>query len=131
MTDRTASCSCGQLQVRVTSDPLRVSVCHCLACQRRTGSVFGVQARFALSAVTVTGAANEYVRIGDEGSRITFRFCPECGTTVLYTIDRLQDVVAIPVGAFADPTFPGPMYSVYEHRKHGWVSMPAGVERIG
>ena len=81
--------------------------------------------------VTVTGAANEYVRIGDEGSRITFRFCPECGTTVLYTIDRLKDVVAIPVGAFADPTFPGPMYSIYEDRKHGWVSMPAGVERIG
>ena len=131
MTDRTASCSCGQLQVRVTSDPIRVSVCHCLACQRRTGSVFGVQARFSSNAVTVSGAAKEYVRIGDEGSRITFRFCPECGSTVLYTIDRLQDAVAIPVGAFADPTFPDPTFSIYEERMHGWVSMPAGVERIG
>jgi len=115
----------------VTSDPIRVSVCHCLACQRRTGSVFGVQARFSSNAVTVSGAAKEYVRIGDEGSRITFRFCPECGSTVLYTIDRLQDAVAIPVGAFADPTFPDPTFSIYEERMHGWVSMPAGVERIG
>ena len=131
MTDRTASCSCGQLQVRVTSDPLRVSVCHCLACQRRTGSVFGAQARFASSAVTVTGAAKEYVRVGDEGSRITFRFCPTCGSTVFYTVDRLHDAVAIPVGAFADPTFPGPTFSIYDDRMHGWVSMPAGVERIG
>jgi len=131
MTDRTAACSCGQLQAHVTSDPLRVSVCHCLACQRRTGSVFGAQARFASSSVTVAGDANEYVRVGDEGSRITFRFCPECGATVFYTIDRLQDVVAIPVGAFADPTFPSPTFSIYEERMHGWVSMPASVERIG
>jgi hypothetical protein len=131
MTDRTASCSCGQLQVRVTSDPIRVSVCHCLACQRRTGSVFGAQARFPSSSVTVTGAATEYVRVGDEGSRITFRFCAACGSTVFYTAERVPDAVAIPVGAFADPAFPGPAFSIYEERMHGWVSMPAGVERIG
>ena len=131
MMDRTASCSCGQLQVRVTCDPVRVSVCHCLACQRRTGSVFGVQARFPSSSVAVQGTAREYVRVGDEGSRITFRFCPECGSTVFYTAERVHDAVAIPVGAFGDPTFPGPAFSIYEERKHGWVSMPAGVERIG
>jgi hypothetical protein len=47
MNTRTASCSCGQLTVVTAGDPIRVSVCHCLACQRRTGSVFGAQARFA------------------------------------------------------------------------------------
>ena len=131
MTDRTASCSCGQLQAHVTSDPIRVSVCHCLACQRRTGSAFGVQARFASNAVTVTGTAKEYVRVGDEGSRITFRFCPVCGSTVFYTIDRLQDAIAIPVGSFADSPCPSPTFSIYAQRRPGWVSMPAGVERIG
>lgn len=127
---RTASCSCGQLQARVTADPLRVSVCHCLACQRRTGSVFGAQARFAAGAVTITGTSKLFVRVGDEGSRATFRFCPECGSTVYYTAEGLEGVVAIPVGAFADPAFPGPVSSVYEDRKHGWVSMPDGIEHM-
>jgi hypothetical protein len=130
MTIRTATCSCGQLQARVTGDPVRVSVCHCLACQRRTGSVFGAQARFAASAVTVTGTAKEYVRVGDEGSRITFDFCPECGATVLYSGEGMEGFVAIPVGAFADPTFPTPSFSVYEERIHGWVSMPPGIEHM-
>ena len=130
MTDRTASCSCGQLQVHVKSEPIRVSVCHCLACQRRTGSVFGAQARFSPSSVTVTGAAKEYVRVGDGGSRATFRFCPECGSTVFYTAECLVGSIVIPVGAFADPTFPSPTFSVYEERMHSWVSLPPGVEHM-
>ena len=47
MTDRQATCSCGNLIVRTRGEPVRVSICHCLACQKRTGSTFGVQARFA------------------------------------------------------------------------------------
>lgn len=124
MTSRTASCSCGQLQAEVSAEPVRVSVCHCLACQRRTGSVFGAQARFPKEAVTVSGEATEFVRVGDEGSRVTFRFCPLCGATVYYTAEGLDGFVALPVGAFADPSFPAPRVSVYEERKHAWVTVP-------
>ncbi len=47
----TAACSCGGLSIKVTGDPIRVSMCHCLECQRRTGSVFGTQCRYALEKV--------------------------------------------------------------------------------
>ena len=130
MTLRVASCSCGQLQARTAAEPIRVSVCHCLACQRRTGSVFGAQARFPREAVTVTGESNKYVRVGDEGTRITFHFCPMCGATVYYPIGAAEEFVAIPVGAFADPSFPAPTVSVYEERMHSWVAMPQGIEHM-
>lgn len=109
---------------------MRVSVCHCLACQRRTGSVFGAQARFPRLAVTVAGTSAEYVRVGDEGTKSTFRFCPNCGATVYYTMDEMPEAVAIPVGAFAEPSFAAPSFSVYEERMHSWVSMPSGIERM-
>jgi hypothetical protein len=127
---RIASCSCGQLQAQVATEPLRVSVCHCLACQRRTGSVFGAQARFAREAVSISGTSTEFVRIGDEGTEATFRFCPNCGATVYYTMSGMEDAVAIPVGAFADPSFPAPTFSVYEERMHAWVHMPGEIERM-
>lgn len=130
MPPRIASCSCGQLRAEVTTEPLRISVCHCLACQRRTGSVFAAQARFPRGAVSIIGASSEFVRVGDEGTKATFRFCPKCGATVYYTMSGMDDVVAIPVGAFADPSFPAPTVSVYEERMHGWVHMPAGIEHI-
>jgi hypothetical protein len=114
----------------VVGEPVRVSVCHCLACQRRTGSVFGAQARFLRQAVTIVGVSTEYVRTGDAGSRCTFRFCPKCGATVYYTLEGYPEAIAIPVGAFADATFPAPSFSVYEERMHSWVHLPSGIEHM-
>ncbi|MGA0610637.1 GFA family protein [Caldimonas sp. KR1-144] len=130
MSTRIASCSCGQLTASVDGDPIRVSVCHCLACQRRTGSVFGAQARFARANVRFSGQGREFTRVGDEGGRCTFNFCPTCGATVYYTMAGFEEFVAIPVGAFADPSFPGPSFSVYEERMHSWVVMPDGIEHM-
>jgi hypothetical protein len=130
MPTRVASCSCGQLSLTVTEDPIRVSICHCLACQRRTGSVFGAQARFRSDAVKVEGQSQNYVRVGDEGNRIVFHFCPQCGATVHWQIEGREDIIAVAVGAFAEPGFPAPTVSVYERRKHSWISVPTNVEHL-
>jgi hypothetical protein len=130
---REASCSCGQLRVTVEGEPVRVSVCHCLACQRRTGSAFGYQARFPIEAFEVEGDYKEHVRYSDdEGEERRFCFCPECGSTVFYRAEFLEpEFVAIPAGAFADPSFPQPMVEVYESRRHAWVRMPDGINSEG
>ena len=129
MTSRTATCSCGQLRLSTDAEPIRVSVCHCLACQRRTGSAFGVQARFAPDAVTVTGESSRWVRVGDEGGQATFHFCPICGATVYYTFGSADEPgLAVPTGAFAEPGFPSPTVSVYEERMHGWLAFTAQME---
>ena len=60
MPNRLASCSCGQLTARAVGEPVRVSICHCLACQRRTGSVFGEQARFRRDNVSLSGESTVY-----------------------------------------------------------------------
>lgn len=100
-------------------------MCHCLACQKRTGSAFGIQARWPAERVTIEGRAQEYVRVGDEGSAATFRFCPTCGAIVYWTNDGMPGMIAVPVGAFADPTFPPPTVAVYCVRRHPWAVMPA------
>ena len=130
MATKLASCSCGQLSALVTGEPVRNSICHCLACQRRTGSPFGQQARFPRANVTVSGTSTVYTRTGDEGSRAHFHFCLKCGATVFYEPEGLGDVVGIPVGAFADPGFPAPTVSVYEERMHAWVVPPPEAEHI-
>jgi hypothetical protein len=130
MPSRHAACSCGRLSLDVVGEPVRISVCHCLACQRRTGSAFGAQARFAADGVAVTGDYREYVRYSDEdGEERRFRFCPECGSTVVYTTGGAEDLVAVPLGAFADPAFPPPTVSVYESRRHPWVALPEDIQR--
>ena len=120
---RRASCACGQLTIDCTGDPVRVSVCHCLDCQRRSGSAFAVQARFPADRVSVSGPSKQWTRIADSGGRSVNNFCPECGSTLFYSSRPHRDLVAVPVGAFADPNFPSPGFSVYERRQHGWVAI--------
>ena len=128
MPSRTASCSCGQLRIEVEGEPGRVGVCHCLACQRRTGSVFAALAGFA-APYKIIGNATEYTRTGDQGARFTFRFCPICGTNLFHTEQGYETkFVAVAVGAFADPTFPPPEDSVYDCRRHAWVQLPPGIK---
>jgi hypothetical protein len=130
MSSRIATCSCGQLRIEVHGDTLGAGVCHCLACQRRTGSVFAALAAFA-TPYTVTGAATEYVRTGDHGAQFRFRFCPVCGTNLFHTEEGGDgETVAVAVGCFGDPSFPPPQDSVYECRRHAWVQLPAGITRF-
>jgi hypothetical protein len=123
MTTRIATCQCGQLRATCSGEPVRVSVCHCLECQKRSGSAFAVQARWPDERLTLAGAFREWSRVGDSGTRGTFRFCPECGSIVTFSSDGMPGLTAVPVGAFADPDFPAPIYSVYEGRKHSWLAV--------
>ena len=86
MPAREAACSCGQLRLTAEGDPFRISMCHCLACQRRTGSAFAMQARWPAEQVRVVGRYTDYVRVSDEGEERTFHFCPDCGATVFFTV---------------------------------------------
>ena len=124
---RKASCYCGQLSIEVEGEPQGVGLCNCLACQKRTGSVFAALASFR-APYTVSGKAVEFTRTGDiEGAQFTFRFCPVCGSTVFHTEVGVEGSVSVAVGAFADPNFPPPQVSVYDCRRHPWVKLPEGV----
>jgi tetratricopeptide (TPR) repeat protein len=90
-----------------------------------------MQAAFAPDQVKVSGRFNDYTRISDEADRKAhvFHFCPECGSQVFYTEPDEPDRIVVSVGSFADPTFPPPTESGYEHRRHPWVALPDSIER--
>ena len=130
MSERIGTCSCEQLKITCEGEPLRVSVCHCFACQRRSGAPFAAQARWPNEKVRTEGIAHEWKRISDEGSTAIFHFCPTCGATLWYTVDSMPGVTAVPIGAFGDTTLPTPVYSVYEQRMHPWVRLADGIGHI-
>jgi len=133
MTGRTASCRCGQLSATVTGEPVRVSVCHCLNCKKRSGSAFAVQARWPRGRTEIAGESKTFVKVADSGNKATFHFCPDCGSDVFYEIDgkfddKFNDLIAIPVGTFDDSFFAHPSYSVWESRKHPWIEITGDIE---
>lgn len=124
MATREAACACGALKVTCQGEPVRMSMCHCLDCQRRTGSVFGTQARFHKAQVRIEGEAKKFVRTADSGNEVVFRFCPKCGSTVFWDNEAFPGVILVAMGAFADPNFPPPSIAVYESQAHEWAKAP-------
>ena len=128
---RTASCRCGQLRATASGDPVRVSVCHCLDCQKRSGSAFAAQVRFLAEQVVIEGQSKSFEKVADSGNHATFYFCPDCGSDVHYEINgKFNGLIAIPLGAFDDPYFVTPTVSVWEERQHEWVEIAGDIEHM-
>ena len=140
---RKSSCNCGQLSLTYDGpDPERISLCQCYECQRRTGSVYSVQARLPIEHVTSEGKSTTWTFPTDSGKPAEFRscdsggatyhFCPECGSTVYWEISVAPDILGVAVGAFSDPAFPPPMIAGFEAYGTKWaldvseLPMPGG-----
>jgi hypothetical protein len=123
--ERVAACMCGQLRVTASGDPDMVMACSCFECQRRTGSPFGVGAYFQRGQIlSVEGTHKNYTRVTEAGRSFTTNFCPECGTSVFWELEKRPDHMGIAVGCFADPQFPGPVRAVWAENSHHWVAYP-------
>ncbi|MEF2073979.1 GFA family protein [Consotaella aegiceratis] len=120
---RRAACSCGSLSVIAEGEPMLISVCHCRACQRRTGSSFGTAVFYPAETVETTGESKVFERIGSSGKAVAFHFCPQCGTTLFWFPGFRPGLVAVAFGAFDDQEGLVPSKSVYEEHRHPWVRL--------
>jgi len=127
MSLRLATCACGAIRLNVEGDPHVVSMCHCQVCQRRTGSTYSVHAYFSRRCVKIEGSPKTYSRTAESGRAIESYFCPDCGSTMFWGHPLDASQIGIPVGAFADPSFPLPEVSIFMPYKHPWIVVPDGV----
>jgi hypothetical protein len=104
-----------------------VVACHCIDCQRRTGAPFGVGAYYPAEVVTISGTSKEFTHAAASGGKIHNYFCPQCGSTVYWKLSNLPALIAVAVGAMAEPKYPAPVISVFEQSKHDWVQIDGAV----
>ena len=101
MTQRAARCYCEQLRLVCQGAPRKVSMCHCLECQRRTGSALSVAAFYERDLVKVVkGITRSYQRVSASGLPVTFHFCENYGLNVYWEPACLPRLTGIAVGAF-------------------------------
>ncbi|OWW05064.1 aldehyde-activating protein [Rhizobium sp. R72] len=125
-----AQCACGALRLLLKGRPQLTALCHCFACQRRTGAPFSANAFYAIDCVEVSGASTEYSRTADSGRKVRMYFCPTCGSTVYWKADAAPSWIGVAVGSFADPAYTPPSMSVFEQSKHPWVQFEGALEHF-
>lgn len=129
-------CVCGSIRFLATALPLRITVCHCSWCQKRTGSAFGVEAVFRREDVTITGTPmNRHVHRSDESGRwLEQKFCSDCGSNIGLTLEAVPGIQSIASGAFDDPSLLETGELVVRHVFTGsarsWCDIPAAAARF-
>jgi hypothetical protein len=127
---REGGCSCGSVRYRLTSDPLFVHCCHCLNCQRQTGSAFVVNLLIEADRVELLAGEPQGVDVPrDDGSTQEIFRCPTCQVAVFsqYGSPRVRFVRG---GTLDDPTGIEPDVHIYTKSKVRWVELPASVPAV-
>ena len=97
------SCNCGSVKFELEDHPAWLSACHCSTCRKRTGSDYGLSVMTDLSNVKeYSGETKTYIRTGDSGNAVQYEFCPNCGTTIRWTVALIPGRVAFAAGTFND-----------------------------
>jgi len=118
-------CSCGAVRYRLTAEPMIVHCCHCLNCQRQTGSAFVVNALIETANVELLAGDPEPVPVPrTEGEQVIWR-CPGCRIALFsqYGHPGLRFVRA---GTLDDPSWVQPDVHIYVRSKVPWVALPEG-----
>jgi hypothetical protein len=103
-----------------------VIACNCRACQKRTGAPFGAALYFRKEALSILGTSRTFARTADSGRGLETHFCPDCGTSLYWTLEMRPDHAGVAYGCFETPV-PTPMRAIWTEEKHGWVTFPEGM----
>ena len=124
---REGGCSCGAVRYRLTSDPLFVHCCHCLNCQRQTGSAFVINLLIEADHVEALAADPQPVDVPrDDGSTQRIYRCPTCRVAVYSEYGR-PELWFVRGGTLDDPAGVTPDVHIYTRSKLPWVALPEGV----
>ena len=120
-------CSCGLIRYRLTSEPLFTHCCHCLSCQRQTGSAFVVNALIEADRLELLGGVPTPVDVPrDDGSVQRIFRCPRCQVAV-YSLYTRPNVLFVRAGTLDDPGLVSPGVHIYTRSKRDWVQLPESV----
>ena len=121
---REGGCSCGGVRYRLTSEPLFTHCCHCLNCQRQTGSAFVINLLIEVDRVELLTGAPQPVDVPrDDGSVQRIFRCPAC-QVALYSEYSRPGVRFVRAGTLDDPTDVVPDVHIFTRSKVGWLTLP-------
>src|SRR5436309_1555741 len=124
---REGGCACGAVRYRLTSDPLFVHCCHCLNCQRQTGSAFVINLLIEADRVELLAGEPQPVDAPrDDGSAQRIFRCPTCQVAVFSEYGR-ADVRFVRAGTLDDPSGIAPDVHIYTRSKLSWIALPDSV----
>ncbi len=113
MTQFNGSCLCGAVTYEADCEIQRIVNCHCIDCQKATGSVHTTMVFVPQDGMIVKGYPSSYTHTADSGSAMTKRFCSSCGTQLFSINSRRAGVVGIRAGTISQKHLVTPQLNIF------------------
>jgi len=121
---REGGCSCGAVRYRLTSDPLFTHCCHCLNCQRQTGSAFVINLLIETDGLELLAGDPQPVAVPrDDGSEQQIFRCPTCQVAVFSQYGH-PGVRFVRGGTLDEPSSIEPDVHIFTRSKLPWITLP-------
>ena len=121
---REGGCSCGAVRYRLTSDPLFTHCCHCLNCQRQTGSAFVINLLTETDGLELLAGDPQPVAVPrDDGSEQQIFRCPTCQVAVFSQYGH-PGVRFVRGGTLDEPSSIEPDVHIFTRSKLPWITLP-------
>ena len=124
-------CACGEVRYRLTSAPMFNHCCHCLDCQRQTGSAFVLNALIETDRIDITKGEPRPTSVPtDSGRPHDVWRCPTCLTALWSDYGRRPALRFVRMGTLDDPMALKPDVHIFTRSKQPWVGLPADVPAV-
>lgn len=123
----TGGCACGAVRYEIAGEPIVMSDCQCLDCQKESGTGHGSYLTFPRDGVTVTGRAASWDMRGDSGNIKTRHFCATCGVPVYMTFAAMPDLFTVRATGLDEPDRYQPQVVFYASRGRAWDRLDPAV----
>jgi hypothetical protein len=100
----TGGCACGAVRYECAEIPARMYHCHCIDCQKATGTAFHTGLLVSRDAVVFEKAMPKtWDRPTDSGNVVTEAFCDTCGSPIYVCSTGRLTHMSLKAGSLDDP----------------------------
>ena len=131
MTKIVGGCLCGGIRYTSDAAPALTAVCHCKSCQKQTSSAFSILVAIPKGSLKIEGAELVAFRgVGETGEPVTRRFCPDCGSSIVYDVGATPGLDWVRAGTLDDPSWFTPQMHMWCDSAQPWVPINEELPRF-
>lgn len=125
----TGQCACGQVRLRIESEPLALRQCWCRQCQQVAAGSPTNNALFAAEGFHIEGTLHSHAYVAASGNTLTRRFCPDCGTPVLSGSSARPNVRVVRLGMLEPGHGLRPTMAIWTEEAPDWAAIDPAMEQ--
>ena len=117
-------CMCGSVTYDSAAEPGLTAVCHCIDCQKQSGSALSIVVAVPEDQIEFNGELKQFVSTGQEtGKAVNRFFCPNCGSPLYSAPEVMSGMLFLKAGTLDDTSWLKPELNMWCETAQNWVTM--------